>query len=66
MLEQVKQKELLRNNWTEPSQNSLASIVLEIEKIPQEHWSNLLQIIRLFRESVINKTPPKRFTNSGS
>ncbi|BAZ17084.1 hypothetical protein NIES4071_89620 [Calothrix sp. NIES-4071] len=63
MAEQVKEKELLQSNWTEPSQDSLASIVLEIEKIPQEHWSNLLQIIRLFRESVINKTPSANTTS---
>lgn len=37
-------------------QDSLARIVLEIEKMPQEYWSNLLQIIRLYRESVTMKT----------
>lgn len=58
MLEQIKEKESLQNNSIEPSQDSLASIVLEIEKIPQEHWSNLLQIIRLYGESVKIKTPP--------
>jgi hypothetical protein len=57
MLEQIKEKQSSQDNWTELSQDSLASIVLEIEKIPQEHWSNLLQIIRLFRESVTLKTP---------
>lgn len=35
MLEQIKEKESLQNNSIEPSQDSLASIVLEIEKIPQ-------------------------------
>lgn len=34
------------------SEESLAALVVEIEKIPKEYWSNLLQIIRLFRESV--------------
>ena len=57
MPEQIKEKKFFQNNWIEPSQDSLASIVLEIEKIPQEHWSNLLQIIRLFGESVTIKTP---------
>ncbi|MBW4509493.1 MAG: hypothetical protein KME64_23695 [Scytonematopsis contorta HA4267-MV1] len=57
MSEQIKEKGSLQDNWTESSQDSLALIVLEIEKIPQEHRSNLLQIIRLFRESVTIKTP---------
>jgi hypothetical protein len=39
------------------SQDSLAGIVLEVEKIPKEYWSNLLYIIRLYRESVTVATP---------
>ncbi|NJL11138.1 MAG: hypothetical protein HC908_15945 [Calothrix sp. SM1_7_51] len=63
MPEQIKEKQLSQNNWTEPSQGSLASIILEIEKIPQEHWSNLLQLIRLFGKSVINEKPPVNATS---
>ncbi|MEG4320019.1 MULTISPECIES: hypothetical protein [unclassified Microcoleus] len=33
-------------------------LVLEIDKIPQEYWPNLLEIIRLFRESVMIKAEP--------
>ncbi|MBD2316991.1 hypothetical protein [Phormidium tenue] len=29
----------------------------ELDKIPEQYWSNLLQIIRLFRESVTPVTP---------
>ncbi|MDF5716299.1 MAG: hypothetical protein PUP93_21065 [Rhizonema sp. NSF051] len=39
-------------------EDSLAGLVLEIEKIPKEYWSHLLQMIRLFRQSVtINSAP---------
>lgn len=34
---------------------SMEWLVLEIDKIPQEYWPNLLEIIRLFRESVMIK-----------
>lgn len=39
-------------------QESIAWMVLEIEKIPKEYWPNLLQIIQLYRESVTMKQPP--------
>ncbi|MBD2774123.1 hypothetical protein [Iningainema tapete] len=39
-------------------QESLAWIVLEIDKIPKQYWSNLLQIIRVYRESVTMNTKP--------
>jgi uncharacterized damage-inducible protein DinB len=31
---------------------SITDILQELQEIPKEHWSNLVQIIRLFRESV--------------
>jgi hypothetical protein len=31
----------------------------ELEKIPVEHWSNLLQIVRLFRESLASASGNK-------
>jgi hypothetical protein len=31
----------------------------ELEKIPVEHWSNLLQIVRLFRESLASASENK-------
>ncbi|MUG92490.1 hypothetical protein F7734_08475 [Scytonema sp. UIC 10036] len=37
------------------SQQSMDSLVLEIEKIPREYWTNLLQIIRLYGESLTKK-----------
>lgn len=39
-------------------QESIESLVFEIEKIPKEYWSNLLQFIRLFHESVTVKPAP--------
>jgi hypothetical protein len=39
-----------------PSETSMAWLVLEIEKIPKAYWQNLLQIIRLYGESVMMKT----------
>jgi hypothetical protein len=38
-----------------PSETSMAWLVLEIEKIPKVYWQNLLQIIRLYSESVMMK-----------
>lgn len=31
---------------------SAEELAKELEKVPEQYWSNLLQIIRLFRESV--------------
>ncbi|HEY9609090.1 hypothetical protein [Allocoleopsis sp.] len=36
----------------------LAKLILEIQQIPEEYLPNLLQIIRLFRQSVILKPTP--------
>lgn len=41
-----------------PPQASMEWLVLEIDKIPQEYWQNLLEIIRLFRKSVMIKATP--------
>ena len=41
-----------------PPKASMEWIVLEIDKIPQAYWPNLLEIIRLFRESVMIKGEP--------
>jgi len=38
----------------------------EIQKTPREYWPNLLQIIRIFRESVTLKTAPASFRQSWS
>ncbi len=35
-----------------PLHDAIAEISCEIQQIPAEHWPNLLQIIRLFRESM--------------
>jgi hypothetical protein len=40
------------------TQQFINSLVLEIEKIPQEYWTNLLQIIRLYGESLAKKSAP--------
>ncbi|MBW4592063.1 MAG: hypothetical protein KME46_03820 [Brasilonema angustatum HA4187-MV1] len=37
------------------SEVSITELLQEIQQTPREYWSNLLQIIRLFRESVILK-----------
>ncbi len=34
---------------------SIMDILQELQETPREHWSNLVQIIRLFRESVTSK-----------
>lgn len=34
---------------------SITELLQEIEQMPREYWSNLLQIMRLFRESVTHK-----------
>jgi len=36
-------------------------LVREIHEIPKEYWPNLLQLIRLFRESVILKPATASF-----
>ena len=57
----------LTKNQSEDNQNnyltevSIIELLEEIQNIPQEDWSNLLQIIRLFRESV---TKNSQFSNS--
>lgn len=43
------------DNSASPSETSMAWLVLAIEKIPKEYWPNLLQIIRLYGESVVLK-----------
>jgi hypothetical protein len=37
-------------------ENYLTEILREIQTTPKEHWPNLLQIMRVFRESVTSKT----------
>ena len=36
-------------------------LVREIEATPREYWPNLLQLIRLFRETVVLKTAEASF-----
>lgn len=43
------QSEAKNNNLTEVS---IIELLEEIQTTPKEYWSNLLQIMRLFRESV--------------
>lgn len=56
MSEQVKERESL-----EDSSNSrrlsepIAELLREIQQTPREYWPNLLQMIRLFRETVTMK-----------
>jgi hypothetical protein len=56
MSEQVKERESL-----EDSSNSrrlsepIADLLREIQQTPREYWPNLLQMIRLFRETVTMK-----------
>ncbi|MDF5725015.1 MAG: hypothetical protein PUP91_32100 [Rhizonema sp. PD37] len=38
------------------SEVSITEFLQEIEQTPRDEWSNLLQIIRLFRESVTRKS----------
>ena len=47
-----------RNTIPTPSSHSLAEFLNEIEQTPPEYWQNLLEIIRQFRQSVVqaNKT----------
>lgn len=51
----VKESESAGDNSASPSETSMAWLVLAIEKIPKEYWPNLLQIIRLYGESVTIK-----------
>ncbi len=43
-----------RDNHT--SEVSVIDLLQELQQTPKEYWSNLLQIIRLYRESVTLKT----------
>jgi hypothetical protein len=52
---EVKESKSAVNNAASPSETSMAWLVLAIEKIPKEYWPNLLQIIRLYGESVALK-----------
>ena len=40
-----------------PPPATMEWFVLEINKIPKAYWSNLMEIIRLFRESVAMNSP---------
>jgi hypothetical protein len=51
----VKQNEPTGSSSAAPSETSMAWLVLAIEKIPKEYWPNLLQIIKLYGESVALK-----------
>lgn len=44
-------------------ESCLTEILQEIQETPQEYWSNLLEIIRVFRKSVTIK--PELLTNFG-
>ncbi|MEA5616603.1 hypothetical protein VB711_01940 [Cronbergia sp. UHCC 0137] len=50
------------SNTTE--ENHLTEILREIQSTPKEYWPNLLQIMRVFRESVTFK--PENFNHSQS
>lgn len=50
--EQGKESESSQASTASPPETSMAWLVLEIQKIPKEYWPNLLQIIRLYGESV--------------
>jgi hypothetical protein len=52
---EVKTSESVADNSAAFSETSMAWLVLAIEKIPKEYWPNLLQIIRLYGESVALK-----------
>lgn len=52
---EVKESKSAVDNAASPSETSMAWLVLAIEKIPKEYWPNLLQIIRLYGESVALK-----------
>ncbi|HAG84983.1 MAG TPA: hypothetical protein DCL61_28500 [Cyanobacteria bacterium UBA12227] len=43
------------DNSTAPDNHVLAKLILEIQQTPEEYLPNLLQIVRLFRESVTIK-----------
>jgi hypothetical protein len=53
-----KESELPPASSVSPPKVSMEWLVLEIDKIPQAYWPNLLEIIRLFRESVMIKAEP--------
>ena len=67
MTEQIKEKESGPQTTPAPSPPTSAapspppatmeSLVLEINKIPKEYWPNLMEIIRLFGESVAMNSP---------
>ena len=53
----TKEKSLIQNHSEDNQNNNIAEVSIlellqEIQATPREYWSNLLQIIRLFRESV--------------
>lgn len=56
--EPIQESESLQKSSDPRLQESLALMVLEIDKIPKEYWPKLLEIIRLFRESVAMKPAP--------
>lgn len=45
-------------NSVEHDNHLLAKLILEIQQTPEEYLPNLLQIVRLFRESVTMKPVP--------
>lgn len=53
-----KESELPPASSVSPPKASMEWLVLEINKIPQAYWPNLLEIIRLFRESVMITAEP--------
>jgi hypothetical protein len=44
-----------QDNSAAPDNHVLAKLILEIQQTPEEYLPNLLQIVRLFRESVTMK-----------
>ncbi len=47
-----------QDNSAAPDNHVLAKLILEIQQTPEEYLPNLLQIVRLFRESVTLKPAP--------
>ncbi|MEM9004879.1 MAG: hypothetical protein AAGE59_15320 [Cyanobacteria bacterium P01_F01_bin.86] len=52
---------MISDNSITPSNEVLEAVIQEIEQTPSEYLPNLLQIIRLFRESVILKPAEDSF-----
>ncbi|NJL11297.1 MAG: hypothetical protein HC908_17245 [Calothrix sp. SM1_7_51] len=58
MIEQSTVQQPVSNEENASLEVSIIDILKELQETPKEHWANLLQIIRLFRESVTLKAEP--------